>query len=405
MTDAINNQNRDDRRIDTGGPDPYPHYARLRRAAPVLRVNRGPPNMWVVTRHREAVEVFKDRRFVRNYASLNAPADSASGRRSFARGFGRDMLELDPPDHTRLRRLVGKAFTPKVVQGLSGRIAELADQILDRAVARGEMELISEYASVVLITVITELLGVPVGDIGKFRAFIYPVMANTMLGRTSSALDEAKSRFTQHLHTVLAARRRAPRDDLVSALVQVEQEGERLSPDELIGMVYILLLGGFVYTVNVIGSGMLALLQHPEQLDMLRRNPGLADSAFDEFLRFESPLEMSAALFSSTDVELGGVPIPKGAQVRVLIPSANHDELQFAAPDALNITRNPCPHVSFGGGIHNCIGAALACLETKITMTRLIERAPNLRLGDPAQIKRDPYYPMLRGLQQLPLRL
>lgn len=385
--------------------NPYPTYAQLRGVGPVLRLNwRGLGSIWVVTRHREAVEVFKDRRFVRNYASLNPGADGAAARRKFVRGFGLDMVESDPPDHTRLRRLVGKAFTPKMVQRFDERIAQLADQILDRARSRGEIELISEYASIIPITVISELLGVPVGDIGNFRAFIFSLTAHQLLGRTSDALEAAKTRFTRHLQAVFATRRKAPRDDLVTALVQVEQDGDRLSPEELIGMVYLLLLGGFVNTVNVIGNGMLALLRRPDQLDMLRRNPALADTAIEELLRFETPNELSATSFASTDIEVSGVRIPRGAPVRVLIPSANRDELQFSAPDTLDITRDPCPHVSFGGGIHNCIGAALARLESKIALTRLIERAPNLHLGDPQQIKWDPH-PMFRGLQQLLLRL
>ena len=384
--------------------DPYPLYARLRSAAPVVGVvwpGLGPTR--VVTRYREALALFKDPRFIRNVPAPAAASGATPQRRNPVRGFGPDMLELDPPDHTRLRRLIGKAFTPRVVQRFEARIIQLADQILDRAMSRGGIELISEYASVIPVTIIAELLGVPVGDAGKFRAFIYPVVTNQMLGRTTTGLDAAKSRLGAHLRSVFAARREAPQEDLVTALVRVEQEGDRLSPDELIATIYLLLTAGFITTENLIGNSVLVLLQHPEQLAMLRQNPEVAHSAIDELLRFESPTVMSAACFSTTEVDLGGVHIPSGARVHVLIPSANRDPAQFAAPDTLDITRNPCPHVAFGGGIHNCLGAPLARLEGRIAVSRLIERAPNLRLADPARVTWNDN-PTLRGPLQLPLR-
>jgi cytochrome P450 len=378
--------------------DPYPVYAQLRRMGPVLRLNwPGLGRTWAVTRYRDALTVFKDSRFVRN------PVNSGqAARHNPIRGFGPDLLELDPPDHTRLRKLVSKAFTPQMVQRFDGRITQLAGQILDRAKSRGEIELISEYASVIPIIVISELLGVPVDDIGKFRNFIYALSVGQMPGRSNN-LQQAKLRFTNYLHAIFASRRVTPQDDLVTSLVNLEEDRDRLSPDELIGMVYLLLVGGFVTTVNLIGNGMLALLRHPQQLDMLRQNPALMDTAVEELLRFDSPLQLSVICFASTEIELGGVQIPRGAPVRVLIGSANRDEEQFPAPDTLDITRRPCPHVSFGQGIHHCLGALLARLEGRIALGMLMERAPNLRLGDPLQLKWAPH-PLLRGLQQLPLR-
>jgi cytochrome P450 len=379
--------------------NPYPVYAQLRRMGPVLRLNwPGLGPTWGVTRYRDALTVFKDSRFVKNPVNSGLPA-----RHNPIRGFGPDLLELDPPDHTRVRKLVSKAFTPQMVQRFDRRITQLAGQILDRAKSRGEIELISEYASVIPITVISELLGVPVDDIGKFRSFIYALSVDQMPGRGDSVLKTAKLRFTKYLHTIFASRRATPQDDLVTSLVHLEEDRDRLSPDELIGMVYLLLVGGFVTTVNLIGNGMLALLRHPEQLDMLRQNPALMDTAVEELLRFDSPLQLSVICFASTEIELGGVQIPRGAPVRVLIGSANRDEEQFPAPDTLDITRRPCPHVSFGQGIHHCLGAPLARLEGRIALGMLMERAANLRLGDPLQIKWTPH-PVLRGLQQLPLR-
>jgi cytochrome P450 len=379
--------------------DPYPVYARLRRMGPALRLNwPGLGPTWVVTRYRDALTVFKDSRFVRNPVNSGRPA-----RYNPIRGFGRDLLELDPPDHTRLRKLVSKAFTPQMVQRFDRRVTQLAGQILDHAKSRGEIELISEYASVIPITVISELLGVPINDIGKFRNFIYALTIPQMVGRSDSVLKAAKSRFTNDLHAIFAARRAAPQDDLVSSLVNLEHDCDRLSPDELIGMVYLLLVGGFVTTVNLIGNGILALLRHPEQLDMLRRNLALAETAVEELLRFDSPLKLSVICFASTEIELSGAQIPRGAPVRVLIASANRDDEQFPAPDTLDITRRRCQHISFGQGIHHCLGAPLARLEGRIALSMLIERLPNLRLGDPLHLKWLPD-PVLRGLQQLPLR-
>jgi cytochrome P450 PksS len=390
--------------IEIDKADPYPAYARLRDAAPVIRMGWPPlGSMWVVTRHREALAVFKDPRLIRNMATLTGASGATLPRRNPVYGFTRDIVELDPPDHTRLRKLVANAFTPRMVQRFEARIAQLADQILDRAMSRGGIELISEYASIIPITVITELLGVSVGDIGKFRAFINPILANQMVGRTNAAINAAKSRLAAHLRSVFAARREAPQDDLVSALVQVEQEGDRLSPDELLAMIYLLLGAGFVTTESLIGNAVLALLRHPEQLGFLRQNPDVADRAIDELLRFDGPLRLSAPSFPSIDCDLGGVRIPKSEPVHVLIPSANRDPAQFATPDILDVKRSPCPHVTFGGGIHSCLGASLARLEGKVTVNRLIERAPSLRLADPDRVVWN-NHPILRSLQQLPLR-
>jgi cytochrome P450 len=389
--------------VDKGNP--YPHYARLRAIAPVLKLDwAGLGQTWIVTRHREALTVFKDAGFIRNASVLQAPGQAARAHRDPVRGFGHDLVDLDPPDHTRLRRLVSKAFTPRMVDRFEPRIEQLADQILDRSMARGEIELISEYASVIPLTTVSEMLGVPVGDPMDFRAFLYALTLSQLTGQSSGALDDQKSRFTNDLHAIFAARRAEPRDDLVTALVQAEQDGDSLSADELVGMVYLLLLAGFMTTVNLIGNGMLNLLRHPDQLDLWRQNPALADSAVEELLRFDSPLEFASVCYAATDVVLGSRPIPKGAAVRVLIPSVNRDPGQFADPDRLDITRRSCPHLSFGSGIHHCLGAPLARLEGRIALGKLVARAPNARLIDPGRITWLPH-PVFRGVRRLPVRL
>jgi cytochrome P450/4-hydroxybenzoate polyprenyltransferase len=387
--------------------DPYPYYAQLRDTAAVVRVSW--PGLerttWLVTRHQQALTAFKDPRFVRGAPSVTS-GDVTRPRPM--RGLGPDLLELDPPDHTRLRKLVSLAFTPRMVQRFERRIEELADDILARAVPRGEIELISEYAAVLPIVTISALLGVPIDNVQKTRDFLHALSLNGMMGNGMTPREAAhvaawRGRFTSDLEAVFAARRATPEDDLVTALVQAEQDGDRLSHDELIGMVYLLLLAGFMTTVNLIGNGMLALLRHPDQLDMLRRNPALSDTAVEELLRYDSPLELSSVCFAATDIELDGTLIPMAAPVRVLIPSANRDERVFSDPDTLDITRAPCPHVSFGQGIHHCLGAPLARLEGKIALRKLLERVPNPRLSDRARVAWLPH-PILRGLHQLPLR-
>jgi cytochrome P450/4-hydroxybenzoate polyprenyltransferase len=390
--------------LTTDKADPYPLYARIRGMGPIVKLEwPGAGPTWVVPRHNDALMLFKDPRFVRSLRNVTMSGGASTPNREALRGFGRDLLEVDPPDHTRLRKLVSTAFTPRMVRRFETRIGQVAGDILDRARPRGEIELIADYATVVPITIISELLGVPIDDISGFRDFVYSLTVAQLLRQYDSGLEAAKSRFTRELEAVFAARRQDPRDDLVTALVNAGDDGDRLSPDELIGMVYLLLIGGFVTTVNLIGNGALALLRHPEQLGLWRRDPELADTAVEELLRFDSPLELSSVCYASTDMEWGGRHLPAASPVRVLIPSVNRDETEFAFPDILDITRNPCPHLSFGQGIHHCLGAPLARLEGKIALSLLIERLPNLRLAAANQVKWL-QHPLLRGLEQLPLR-
>ncbi|WP_374443119.1 cytochrome P450 [Stella sp.] len=384
--------------------DPYPFYARLRKVGPVVRFEwPGLGTTWLVTRHAAATAVLKDPRFVSGPAGLARANGRAPPPARPARGFGPDLVELDPPDHTRLRRLVSKAFTPRTVERLDGRVEALAGELLDRARPDGRIELIGDFAAVVPITVITELLGVPVGDIGRFRTFVHALSTSQALGRRNERLEQAKARFTDHLHAIFEERRRQPRDDLVTALVQAEQDGDRLSPDELLGMVYLLLLGGFITTVNLVGNGTMALLRHPEQFDLLRRHPDLAEGAVEELLRYDSPLELSSVHLAAADMELHGRRLPLGAPVRILIPAANRDPDVFADPDRLDLRRTPCPHLSFGQGIHYCLGAPLARLEARIMFRLLAERLPDLRLDEGEPLQWLPH-PVLRGLRRLPLR-
>ena len=392
-------------RIQFNKADPYPFYAQLRARGPVHQLDWASLGKnWMVTRHREALTVFKDPRFVKSMDSVEGSDGLVRPAQVVARGLGLGLLEADPPDHTRLRRLVSKAFTPAFVTRFRDRIEQLADQILDRAKARGGIELISEYASVIPITIIGELLGMPISNTDAARKFLYSLSLSRIIGLKNDALEAEKNRFFKRLEAIFAARRQSPRDDLMTALVQANQDGDKLSSDELLEMVHLLLLAGFVTTVNLIGNGTLALLRHPQQLDLLRQKPELINTAIEELLRFDSPLELSSVHYASTEVELGGQVIPGGEAIRVIIPSANHDESTFVDPDKLDITRTPCPHLSFGQGIHHCLGAPLARLEGTIAINKLLERITDLPTIDPLQVQWL-LHPALRGLQRLPLRL
>ncbi|MFO1057561.1 MAG: cytochrome P450 [Dongiaceae bacterium] len=382
--------------------DPYPLYADLRLQAPLVRVNW--PQLgstWIVTRHREAMAALLDERFVCSSSNvLGSPADDGA-RGAPLRGFGPDLPEMDPPDHTRLRRLVGKAFTRGMIERYEARIEQLASEILDKAEAEGSIELISDYATAIPITIITEILGVEIRNIKGFAGFMR-LLAMSGAGRPE--LQAAKQRFTNRLQALFAERRQAPRNDLVSALVEAEQDGDKLSAEELIGMVYLLLLGGFITTANLIGNGTLALLRNPGQMELLRGNPQLAESAVEELLRYDSPLELSSMRHAATDLESCGKQLRAGARIRVLIPAVNRDPEVFAAPDTLNLERSPCPHLAFGHGIHYCLGAPLARLEGRVALPLLVRRFPDLRIADGGKPEWQPH-PVLRGLARLPLRL
>jgi cytochrome P450 PksS len=377
--------------------DPYPFYAELRRRRAVH--NMAWPRLgqnWVITRHRDAVAAVMDQRFVCSQSSLPSTARPAPA--GPVRGFGPDLLECDPPDHTRLRKLVSKAFTRNMVERFSGRVEQLANQILDEAEKGGSIELISDYATVIPITIIAEILGVQIANVRGFAEFMRQL---TMLGPRSPELEATKQRFTNRLQALFAQRRVEPRDDLVTALVKAEQDGDKLSAEELIGMVYLLLLGGFITTANLIGNGTLALIRHRGQMELLRGTPHLAENAVEELLRYHSPLELSSVRFAATEVELDGARIPAGAPIRVLIPAVNRDPDQFADPDALDLQRSPCPHLSFGHGIHYCLGAPLARLEGRIAIPLLVRRFPNLRVANPEEVIWRPH-PILRGMARLP---
>lgn len=366
--------------------DPYSYYAAMRESEPVhfdpVR------NSWMLMRYDDVSAALKDD------VRLTAHQHGANS-----------MLVSDPPQHTRLRTLVNKAFTPRAVGELAPRIGKIVDELLDAAEARGEIDAIADFAFPLPITVIAEMLGVEKERRDFFRnaaqkiALSLGPMAGTEAAK--HAID-GRDDLIAYFIELIERRKSDPRDDLVSALVATEDRGDILSMGELIAMLVLLLVGGHETTVNLIGNGLLALLRHEDQLELLRRDEGVEKSAIEELLRYDSPVQYTGRI-ARTDFELRGQHICAGQGVRMILGSANYDPEVFDDPFRLDITRDPCPHLAFGFGIHYCLGAQLARLEGRIALTALIRRFPNLRLADGNPRWRPA--PVLRGLEALAVRL
>ena len=386
--------------------DPYPQYRALRAHDPVHQTLLG---FWVLTKHDDV------NRFLRDPALsvedenagpsvFDAIFEEAMDERMARRGDA--MLNRDPPDHTRLRRLVSKAFTPRRIAELRPRIQELVDEALDKAEARGEMDLVEDLAFPLPFAVISEMMGMPPGiDTVKLREWsgllvrtLEPPSDMDLIRRIADAGEKLEALVRE----AIAWKRENPGDDLLSALIAAEDEGDVLTDDELIAQVTLLYIAGHETTVNLIGNGTLALLRNRDQLERLQADPSLADSAVEEFLRYDPPVQMSRRI-TLEDVEVRGRTIPKGTFVICGLASANRDEDKFGADsERLDITRADAKeHVAFGGGAHYCLGAALARLEATVAIGSLVERFSGVDLaGEPVYNGRI----NLRGLDSLPLR-
>ncbi|HEX8244242.1 MAG TPA: cytochrome P450 [Longimicrobium sp.] len=393
-------------RLDLASPafkaDPYPTYARLRDEAPVFRASIGWRRpAWLVARYADVAALLRDPRFAKD--PLNVRGGAGPWVPAFLRPLTRNMLDLDAPDHTRLRALVQKAFTPRLVEGLRPRIERLVDELLAAALRNPRGELIAQLALPVPLTIIAELLGVPPRDQPRFHRWSERIVSGTPDLRAVLVIPAVRALF-RYLRALFAQRRAEPRDDLVTALVQAEEAGDRLSEDELLGMVFLLLAAGHETTVNLIGSGVLALLQHPVQRERWRDDPGLARSAVEELVRFTSPVEVATERYAREDLEIAGVPVRRGELVLGLIGSANRDAAQFADADVLDLAREPNRHLGFGIGAHYCLGAPLARLEARVAISALLARAPELALAVPPAALRWRKHVFLRGLRELPVR-
>jgi cytochrome P450 PksS len=388
--------------------NPYPFYARLRAEAPVCRVTLPTrETAWLITRYDDVARVLKDECFVKDTA--NALTREQAARQPWFRKvfkvLKRNLLNVDPPDHPRLRALVQKAFTPRLIEQMRERIQKLTDELLDKVQGRGRMDLIRDYALPVPTTIIAEMLGVPREDRHAFHGWSNAVVsAGSSTWGLLKAIPNAGA-LIRYLRRIIKKRRADPQDDLVSALARAEEAGDTLSEDELLAMVFLLLVAGHETTVNLIGSGTLALLEHPDQREKLRDDPALIQPALEELLRYTSPVEMATERYAREDVMMAGVTIPRGEMVFAVIASANRDDRQFTNPDALDITREPNRHLAFGLGPHFCLGAPLARLEGEIAISTLLRRAPDLRLTVPPERLRWRRGLLLRGLEALPVEV
>ncbi|MFD9476571.1 MULTISPECIES: cytochrome P450 [Streptomyces] len=387
---------------DAFNADPYPFYDALRTAGPVHRLVLGGERTWLVVGHEEARQALTHPGLSKNWlgselftSATPVPAVATS------------MLETDPPHHTRLRRLVAREFTTRRVESLRPRVQQITDELIDAMAARPDRraDLIASFAVPLPMTVICELLGVPGLDRQRFRYWSGEIVAPLDgVGADPRAVDE----MTAYLRELVAAKAGDPGEDLLSALIRTrDEDGGRLSPDELIGMAFLLLVAGHETTVNLIGNGVRALLAHPAQLAALRADPdGLIDGAVEEMLRHDGPVQHATYRFAAADLELGGVTITAGSSVLVALAAADRDPARFAqpGPDVFDIRRTGPGHLAFGHGIHFCLGAPLARMEGRIAVRALLERFPDLA-GDPDAGPPD-WLPgaLMRGVTRLPLR-
>jgi cytochrome P450 len=392
--------------------DPFPLYADLRERAPIHRNDLG---FWVVARHADCLAVLRDRRASSDSLNVAVERMPEGFRTPVAEDdpVAQAMLEMrpflfrDPPDHTRLRGLVAKAFTPKVVESLRDRTQQVVDELLDAAVEEDRVDLLEAFAYPLPVRVICDLLGVPLEDQDRFKGW------SNALARgldpdfllTAEVIEERSAailQFSQYFFDLLAARRRSPGEDLLSRLVTVEDGGTVLSEAELLSTCILLLVAGHETTVNLISGGTLALLRHPDQLERFRSDPEVTRGAVEEMLRYVSPVQLTGRALTEP-CEFGGVEFAAGDFAMLLLASANHDPEQFDDPERFDVTRTPNNHLGFGFGIHHCLGAPLARMETQVALTSLVRRAPGLALAaDDVAYKSNV---VLRGMESLPVAL
>jgi cytochrome P450 len=384
--------------------DPYPTYARLRTSDPMHVTQFGAV---LASRHAEASLVLRDKRFGKDFIdrSIRRYGPKIMEEPVF-RSMSHWMLQQDPPDHTRLRGLVVKAFTARRVEDMRPRIQAIVDQTLDRIAPRGHMDLIGDFAFRLPVTIICDMLGIPEDHREVFYAssrdggrLLDPVPLTPDEIKQANAGNAMAQMYFQQLFEL---RRKNPGDDLTTQLVQAEEDGSKLSNEELTANIILLFGAGHATTVNLIGNGLLALHRNPDQLALLRANPSLITNAIEEFLRYDSSVQMTGRVALEEIDGLGGKKVPKGETVLCLLGSANRDPAVYPdRPDRLDIVRPDVRPLSFGGGIHFCLGARLARIEAEIAISSLLRRLPDLRLDDAENPEWRPTF-VLRGLKRLP---
>ena len=392
--------------------DPFPLYAQLREHAPVHRNDMG---FWVVARHADCLTVLRDRRASSDsmHVTEGAVPEGMRRRSSDDNPMAAGMVEMrpflfrDPPDHTRLRALVVQAFTPKVVDSLRAGTQQVVDELLDVALEKGDVDLVADFAYPLPVRVICDMLGVPVEDQDRFKVWSEALAAGLdpdflLSEAVIEARGEAVMQFAQYFFELLAERRKAPGEDLLSRLVEVEDDGTVLSETELLSTCILLLVAGHETTVNLISGGTVALLRHPDQLRRFRDDPQVQRTGVEEMLRYVSPVQLTVRTLTEESV-FGDVTMPAGAFMMLLLGSGNRDPSQFEDPEHFDVTRTPNNHLGLGFGIHHCLGAPLARMETQVALNSLVRRAPDLALAvDDVTYKTNV---VLRGMTALPVAM
>ncbi|MFR9776142.1 cytochrome P450 family protein [Micromonospora sp. MS34] len=390
---------------DQFAADPYPTFARLRTDRPVCPVSAR-FDQYLITRLDDARVALTDPRLSKDLYGPDQHYLRIFGPNSA--GLNRNMLNSDPPEHTRLRRIVSQAFAPRRIEALRPRVARIVDDLLDKVVPHGRAELMHDFAIPLPMTVICELLGIPPVDHGRVLDWTQVIRTSGSAGRSPAeeraAVQDAQLRLHHYLADLVRAKRAQPADDMIGALIEACDQDATLSEAEVVATTFLLLFAGHQTTADFIGNAMLALLTHPDQLELLRATPQLLPSAIEELLRFDGPLPVASPRIAAEDVEYQGVQIPQGAVVGVVINAANHDPAHFTDPDRLDIRRVRGPHLGFGHGVHYCLGVSLARMEAQIGLGALLRRLPGLRLAVPlAEVRRLPAASPFRGLLELPV--
>ncbi|BAY85213.1 cytochrome P450 like protein [Calothrix parasitica NIES-267] len=367
----------------------YEYYKWLREESPVFHGKYIIPNSYILSRYKDCAMMLNDPRFIRDRSTITGgsksiiplPLPSFISLPKSVELMAQNMLYEDEPDHKRLRSLVHQAFTRKSLAKINTRIEQLTNELLDKGMRLGTVDLKEAYALPIPVTVIQEMVGVADEDMSELYKGIETIMDGFSGWRIVRTMFWDMSRLFKFIRKLIERKRNYPGEDILTGLIQAEEEGESLSEDEIVSMVFLLIAAGFETTVELITNGVIALLQHPEQLARLRQNPDLIEPAIEEILRFCGSVQSTEANYAAEDITLHGVTIPKGATVFPFLGAANRDPAMFKNPEVFDITRSPNKHLAFGSGIHSCLGAQLARIETKIAINNLLKRNPNLRLA------------------------
>lgn len=387
--------------------DPYPAYAELRALGRVRYFE--PTNQWLVPHHADVSALLRDRRLGRTYQHRFTHEDFGrtappAEHEPFHTLNDHGMLDLEPPDHTRIRRLVSKAFTPRTVEQLKPYVRDLAGELVAGLVEAGGGDLLADVAEPLPVAVIAEMLGIPESDRAQLRPWSADICGMYELSpseETAKRAVRASVEFSDYLRELIAHRRAEPGEDLISGLIAAYDEGDRLTEQEMISTCVLLLNAGHEATVNATVNGWWALFRNPEQLAALRADHSLVPTAVEELMRYDTPLQLFER-WVLDDIEIDGTTVPRGAEIAMLFGSANHDPAVFAEPEKLDLTRRENPHISFSAGIHYCIGAPLARIELAASMTALLEQAPTLTLA--TEPIRKPNF-VIRGLDALAVEI